>query len=446
MALYPYNNTLNSLQSFQVFTSYFNASPNFVILLDTNNDGLTDDVLISDYLPISNGNWQATQGGNRTGWSETYLELGNYGNSWNDLGYWKNQYGNATVLFVGVGLNYWTAYDNSGFDQPLYADEVIINNVTYNVISASDFAPANQSGSATIPLGENIQLNTQGSGMASMTNENVHTSAFSAELELPGNSIHNSFAMALYPYNGSLNTLSSFSIWSSFTLAVPRFVISLDTNNDGLPDLYLLSDYQFVSNGSWQLSTGGNIWGWTVANPLLISYGTTWNSLDFWKGQYGTATVLSVGICLEYWAVYDRGGCGFPLYADGMIVNGVSYNISGPPPTPSPSPTPIPNPTSAPAISQSSDPTKQITPQTQYSIPILAAPNPQTMFSPNQNPAISQPQATSAPARSKPIRELAVQPESNSYNTIGSGITVLAILIVILISLLTLTIYKKRTS
>jgi hypothetical protein len=47
MALYSYNKTLNSLQSFQVYTSYTNASPRFVIALDLNSDGLTDLLLLS---------------------------------------------------------------------------------------------------------------------------------------------------------------------------------------------------------------------------------------------------------------------------------------------------------------------------------------------------------------------------------------------------------------
>ena len=54
MALYPYNKPLNSLMSFQIYTSYTNATPRFVIQLDTNHDAVTDVVLLSDYQFLSN--------------------------------------------------------------------------------------------------------------------------------------------------------------------------------------------------------------------------------------------------------------------------------------------------------------------------------------------------------------------------------------------------------
>jgi hypothetical protein len=41
------------------------------------------------------------------GWTESTPQLGNYGEIWSDLNYWKNRYGNATVLFVGLALEYW---------------------------------------------------------------------------------------------------------------------------------------------------------------------------------------------------------------------------------------------------------------------------------------------------------------------------------------------------
>jgi len=54
MALYPYNKPLNSLMSSQISTSYTNATPRFVIQLDTNHDAVTDVVLLSDYQFLSN--------------------------------------------------------------------------------------------------------------------------------------------------------------------------------------------------------------------------------------------------------------------------------------------------------------------------------------------------------------------------------------------------------
>ena len=174
----------------------------------------------------------------------------------------------------------------------------------------------------------NIVLETRIDGQASMTAEKTHTDPYSAKLNIPLNATQGSCALALYPYNNSLNSLSSFSVCTSFTTAVPRFVIYVDNNSDGLTDFILLSDYQSVSNGDWHVTTGGNNWGWTQANYQLDNYGTIWNQLAYWKNLYGNFTVLYVGIALEYWAVYDRGGSNQPLYADEIIINGVTYNLA----------------------------------------------------------------------------------------------------------------------
>ena len=124
--------------------------------------------------------------------------------------------------------------------------------------------------------------------------------------------------------------MQSFQVYTSFNNATPRFVIQLDTNGDSVADLVLLSDYQFLSNGAWQLSQGGQRWGWSEAAANLIEYGDYWDTLSYWKGIYGNATVLSVGVALEYWAVKDAGGLNQPFYADEIVINGVTYNIADP--------------------------------------------------------------------------------------------------------------------
>jgi outer membrane protein assembly factor BamB len=182
----------------------------------------------------------------------------------------------------------------------------------------------------------NVELQSNLDGKASFTTEKVHTSPYSVKLVIPEGASPGSYAMALYPYNKTLSTLSTFSIFTSYVNATPRFVIYLDKNGDGLSDSILLSDYQLTSNGEWKVTTGGYRWGWTESNVQLSAYGVTWQQLDYWKTEYGNTTVPYIGIALEYWAV-DPDGYSEPLYADELILNGVTYNIA-PVSTPAPSP------------------------------------------------------------------------------------------------------------
>jgi outer membrane protein assembly factor BamB len=181
----------------------------------------------------------------------------------------------------------------------------------------------------------NVQLYNIADGKSSLTSEFTHSSSYAAKLMIPSNAQQGSGCMALYPYNKTLNSLQSFQIYTSYTNSTPRFVILLDTTGDGVADLVLLSDYQFTSKGDWQLNQGGQRWGWTEASPQLSIYGKTWDILSNWKSIYGNATVLSVGVALEYWAVKDSNGLNQPLYADELLLNGVTYNIASPvnPPT-----------------------------------------------------------------------------------------------------------------
>jgi outer membrane protein assembly factor BamB len=176
----------------------------------------------------------------------------------------------------------------------------------------------------------NVQLYNIADGKTSLTNELTHSSSYAAKLVISSSAQQGSGCMALYPYNKSLNSLQSFQIYTSYTNATPRFVIQLDNNTDGLADFVLLSDYQFLSNGDWQLSQGGQRWGWSEASSQLSIYGKTWSVLSYWKDIYGNATVLNVGVVLEWWAVKDSGGLNQPLYADELVLNGVTYNIASP--------------------------------------------------------------------------------------------------------------------
>ncbi len=173
-----------------------------------------------------------------------------------------------------------------------------------------------------------VKLLNFGGGLASLTTETTHTSLYAAKLVIPSPAPEGSGCMVLYPYNKTLNSLQSFQVFTSYSDAVPRFVLLLDTNADGLTDVVLLSDYQFTSDGSWQATQGGQRWGWTVANSDLTTCGTVWNSSSQWKNIYGNATVLSVGVALEYWAVRDSNGLDQPLFADELTLNGITYNIA----------------------------------------------------------------------------------------------------------------------
>ncbi len=68
--------------------------------------------------------------------------------------------------------------------------------------------------------------------------------------------------MALYPYNKPFSTITSFGFYTSYTVAVPRFVIYIDNDTDAKTDFSLISDYQINANGDWQLSSGGSRRGW----------------------------------------------------------------------------------------------------------------------------------------------------------------------------------------
>jgi hypothetical protein len=200
-------------------------------------------------------------------------------------------------------------------------------------------------GTSTEPTTVYVQLESSLDGQTTFTSEKNYTALCSARLVIPTGAREGSNAYALYSYNKPLSSISSFSIYTSFTKGLPRLLITLDKNNDTLMDSVLLSDYQNASsNGDWKSMTAGNNWRWTESDYALTNFDQS-RTFESWKSTYGNASVLHVGICLDYWAV-EPDGFGYPLYADKLIINGVYYKIA---PaswlqtvTPSPSITPKP--------------------------------------------------------------------------------------------------------
>ena len=125
-----------------------------------------------------------------------------------------------------------------------------------------------------------VQLFNIGDGQTSLTSNLAHTSANVVKLMIPPTERQGSGCMALYPYNEPLSTLQSFQIYTFYTNATPRFVIQLDKNRDGMADIVLLSDYQFLGNNLWQLTQGGQRWGWTEASPDLSTFGINLESIQ----------------------------------------------------------------------------------------------------------------------------------------------------------------------
>jgi hypothetical protein len=48
------------------------------------------------------------------------------------LDYWVSKYGDLKVTHIGIVLEYW-AVEAYGYGEPLYADEITVNGVTYNI-------------------------------------------------------------------------------------------------------------------------------------------------------------------------------------------------------------------------------------------------------------------------------------------------------------------------
>ena len=257
--------------------------------------------------------------------------LGSYLSAWysKDTGYYFTTAPAGTYTLTARPAN---GIQNAPNFPTYYEYNFVVNgNLAKNITVGSPTpTPANTLG---------VELQPKYDGQALFTNEKVHSSPKSVRLVIPKNASQGSYAMALYPYNGTLSSIANFSIFTSYTTAVPRFMLCL-ANNHSWADTFLLSDYQLTSDGGWKATTGGNRWGWTETNIDLTNYGQTWNTFDYWVAKYGNLKVLYIGIVLEYWAV-DPDGFGEPLYADELILNGVKYNIA-----PVSTPTPTPNPSS----------------------------------------------------------------------------------------------------
>jgi len=199
-----------------------------------------------------------------------------------------------------------------------------------SLVSSTYFSIAQTS--APNPI--NVQFDSVYDGQATYSNEKIHTNPYCVKLVLPTNARQGSCAIALYPYDGAFNSMSTFSIYISYNNALPRFVIYLDTNNDTLTDVFLISDMQLPSNGQWVLATGGLRYGWDETSASLSGYGSNWQPIEYWKNKYQNAQILYLGVALEYHAVSSSNingviinGLGQPLYADELVLNGITYNI-----------------------------------------------------------------------------------------------------------------------
>jgi outer membrane protein assembly factor BamB len=307
--------------------------PGFVVGSDiTKNITLTSGCKVSGYITDSSG---APVVGAAVLFRDS---VNTFGSGWfsNSVGYY---FLSVPAGIYTIDAHPRTAY--SGYDYPgpttefptYYEYNFIVNGDTIKNITVGTSPSPTPTPSSNVL---NVKLQSNLDGKALFTTEKVHASSYSVKLVIPTGASPGSYAMALYPYNKTLSTLSTFSIFTSYVNATPRFVIYLDKNDDGLSDSILLSDYQFASNGEWKVTTGGYRWGWTESNMQLSVYGVTWQQLDYWKTEYGNTTVPYIGIALEYWAV-DPEGFGEPLYADELILNGVTFNIAPvSPPAPSP--------------------------------------------------------------------------------------------------------------
>jgi outer membrane protein assembly factor BamB len=307
--------------------------PGFVVGSDiTKNITLASGCKVSGYITDSSG-------ASVVGASVLFRDSVNtFGSGWfsNSVGYYFISVPAGTYTIDVHPRTAYGGYDYSGptTEFPTYYEyNFVVNSDTVKNITVGGTSPSPTPTPASNAL--NVELRSNLDGKALFTTEKVHTSPYSVKLVIPTGASPGSYAMALYPYNKTLSTLSTFSIFTSYVNATPRFVIYLDKNDDGLSDSILLSDYPFTSNGDWKVTTGGYRWGWTESNTQLSVYGVTWQQIDYWKTEYGNANVPYVGIALEYWAV-DPDGFGEPLYADELILNGVTYNIAPvSPPAPS---------------------------------------------------------------------------------------------------------------
>ena len=128
-----YGTTLSTLGQYSSYL-YSNAKhhPRFAIYLDKTGDGRVDNLLLSDYLELEGGKWTVGTGGLRWGWTETPYPPYKYGEPWQPYDYWQSLYGDATVLNVAVVLEYW-AVEPDALGEPLYVDDIIINEITYDL-------------------------------------------------------------------------------------------------------------------------------------------------------------------------------------------------------------------------------------------------------------------------------------------------------------------------
>ena len=109
----PYNSQLSSVESVSFTVKYTYARPRFALIIDKNDDGTADTLLLSDYSQNGNNQWTQIWGGSRWGWDETDYPMSTYGGPWQSLSTYKAMYPNIVVKDIGIVAEYW-AFEPDG--------------------------------------------------------------------------------------------------------------------------------------------------------------------------------------------------------------------------------------------------------------------------------------------------------------------------------------------
>lgn len=271
-------------------------------------------------------------GGAKWGWTETNIDLTNYGSVWNPIDYWVNKYGTLKVWYIGILLEYW-AVDPEGFGEPLYADELILNGVTYNIAPYAGAPSPTPNQSSYKISGYILDANHRGIGGADIIFNEPNT--------VPGVYSDSAGYYAIYAPAGTYNV----NVWPPFDSNYidydeRGFVVTSDmTKNITLNSGFKVSGYIISTTG--QPVKDGIV--------LLNNYLSGWFSKD--TGYY---FVCAPAGTYKLWASPRNGYNHFLVYSESNFVldRNIAKNITvvltntTTQPSPEPTPTPTPEPTS----------------------------------------------------------------------------------------------------
>lgn len=134
-AIYPVNKSLENISSLYFYTAFTNATPRLFITLDKDNDDEVDSMLLGEHQCPSDGEWKCT---GSSSWSESSNKLTSQtlaNEEETSLDYWKTLYGNATVHYAGLCLDY-EAVESNGFNLPVYTDKIVLNGAYIRIVPA----------------------------------------------------------------------------------------------------------------------------------------------------------------------------------------------------------------------------------------------------------------------------------------------------------------------